>query len=58
MTKDYKIGDKVKTFFVKKGSTEKIEVEGIIKEIKQEYGKKTYIISGGSVGEFKTRQIS
>lgn len=57
--KEYKVGDKVRTFFRKAGSTKKIEIEGVVKEIKKrgQFGNVTYIISSGVVGDFPARNI-
>lgn len=55
--KKYQVGDRVKTFFQKKGSRKKIEVVGEIKSIKQEFGQPTYVISNGSIGEFRARNV-
>ncbi len=52
----YKVGDKV-TAFLYKSTMEKIKVVGTIKEIKQQFGNETYVITMGSVEDFPTRTI-
>lgn len=54
--KAFKVGDKVTTFLMN-SSWEKRKVTGKIKEVKSQFGRTTYIITGGIVEDFPTRSL-
>lgn len=57
--KSYKTGETVKTFLIKKGSTKKVKIQGVIKGVKQEFGEITYTLTDCTVLEdFTTRNVT
>lgn len=53
---EFKVGDPVKAF-LRHSSVGKVTVRGTIKKILADYGRKTYVITAGSVSDFPTRTV-
>lgn len=54
-TKKKKIGDKVHVTLRRFGKA--LEVDGMIKSVRNSYGNTEYLITGGTVGEFYARNV-
>lgn len=56
LKKKFKVGDVITTFLLKH-SGKKVKVSGVIKGIRNEYGKVTYTIENGTAEDFATRTV-
>ena len=54
--KEYKVGDKVEAYLMD-SSWKKKKINGTIKEVRDGFGKKTYVVTGGVVEDFPTRNV-